>query len=101
MDPTNKPKGASPHYSLYQRNVFKAGGTTGQRLFPSYRTYFALFTDCVPVPNFSVHADELQESTKRKLSEHGYFYANSNAGLGWTDRANRWGLLSCLPPSLR
>ncbi|THH28636.1 hypothetical protein EUX98_g5556 [Antrodiella citrinella] len=71
MDPTNLQKGASPHYSLYQRDIFKAGGTTGQ------------------LPPFSVHADELQESTKRKLSEHGYFYANSNAGLGWTDRANR------------
>jgi hypothetical protein len=29
MDPTNKPKGKSPHYSLYQREVFKRGGETG------------------------------------------------------------------------
>ncbi|TFK53101.1 FMN-dependent alpha-hydroxy acid dehydrogenase [Heliocybe sulcata] len=71
MDPTNKPKGPSPHYSLYQREVFKRGGETGI------------------LPSFSVHAEELVESTKKKLNDRGYFYANSNAGLGWTDRANR------------
>ncbi|TBU63122.1 L-lactate dehydrogenase [Dichomitus squalens] len=71
MDPTNKPKGPSPHYSLYQREVFKPGGEKGI------------------LPSFSVHPDELQESTKKKLNDRGYFYANSNAGLGWTDRANR------------
>ncbi|KAJ6452249.1 FMN-dependent alpha-hydroxy acid dehydrogenase [Mycena sanguinolenta] len=71
MDPTNKPKGPSPHYSLYQRQVFKEGGTTGR------------------LPSFSVHPEELEESTKNKLNDRGYFYANSNAGLGWTDRANR------------
>jgi hypothetical protein len=31
MDPTNKKQGASPHYSLYQRDVFKRGGEHGQR----------------------------------------------------------------------
>lgn len=41
------------------------------------------------VPSFSVHPDELAESTKTKLNDRAYFYANSNAGLGWTDRANR------------
>ncbi|CAL1709937.1 unnamed protein product [Somion occarium] len=71
MDPNNKPKGPSPHYSLYQREIFKRGGTTGE------------------FPSFSVHPEELQESTKKKLNDRGYFYANSNAGLGWTDRANR------------
>ncbi|KAJ3492242.1 hypothetical protein NLI96_g166 [Meripilus lineatus] len=71
MDPFNKPRGQSPHYSLYQRDIFKAGGTKGQ------------------LPSFSVHPEELQESTKKKLNDRGYFYANSNAGLGWTDRANR------------
>ncbi|KAL6309408.1 L-lactate dehydrogenase [Sparassis latifolia] len=71
MDPENKPQGPSPHYSLYQREIFKQGGTTGQ------------------LPSFSVHPEELQESTKKKLTDRGYFYANSNAGLGWTDRANR------------
>ncbi|KAK7028160.1 hypothetical protein VNI00_014975 [Paramarasmius palmivorus] len=71
MDPTNKAKGPSPHYSLYQREVFKLGGTQGI------------------LPDFSVHSEELVESTKKKLNDRGYFYANSNAGLGWTDRANR------------
>ncbi|KAI0943745.1 hypothetical protein AcW1_002834 [Taiwanofungus camphoratus] len=71
MDPENKPKGASPHYSLYQRDIFKRGGTTGQ------------------LPSFSVHPDELQESAKTKLTDRAYLYANSNAGRGWTDRANR------------
>ncbi|KIJ28559.1 hypothetical protein M422DRAFT_189580 [Sphaerobolus stellatus SS14] len=71
MDPTNKPKGPSPHYSLYQREVFKKGGESGQ------------------LPSFSVHPDELVDSTKNKLNDRGYFYANSNAGMGWTDRANR------------
>ncbi|KAF5391938.1 hypothetical protein D9757_001687 [Collybiopsis confluens] len=71
MDPTNKPKGPSPHYSLYQREVFKRGGERGE------------------LPHFSVHPEELVESTRKKLSDRGYFYANSNAGLGWTDRANR------------
>ncbi|KAH9941986.1 FMN-dependent dehydrogenase-domain-containing protein [Amylocystis lapponica] len=71
MDPQNKPKGPSPHYSLYQREVFKRGGSTGQ------------------LPTFSVHPDGLQDSVKNKLNDRGYFYANSNAGVGWTDRANR------------
>ncbi|KAI0316574.1 FMN-dependent alpha-hydroxy acid dehydrogenase [Amylostereum chailletii] len=31
MDPTNKPAGPSPHYSLYQREVFRRGGEQGQR----------------------------------------------------------------------
>ncbi|TDL27977.1 FMN-dependent alpha-hydroxy acid dehydrogenase [Rickenella mellea] len=71
MDPYNKPKGPSPSYSLYQREVFREGGEHGK------------------LPSFSVHPEELAESTKKKLSDRAYFYANSNAGLGWTDRANR------------
>ncbi|KAA1468838.1 FMN-dependent alpha-hydroxy acid dehydrogenase [Dentipellis sp. KUC8613] len=71
MDATNLKKGPSPHYSLYQRECFRAGGEEGR------------------LPSFSVHADELAESTKKTLNNRGYFYANSNAGLGWTDRANR------------
>lgn len=31
MDPTNKPQGPSPHYSLYQREIFKKGGVEGSR----------------------------------------------------------------------
>ncbi|KAI0272786.1 FMN-dependent dehydrogenase [Gloeopeniophorella convolvens] len=71
MDSTNKPQGPSPHYSLYQREVFRRGGEEGQ------------------LPSFSVHSEELAESTKQTLNNRSYFYANSNAGLGWTDRANR------------
>ena len=41
------------------------------------------------VPAFSVLPDKLQESTKAVLTEKGYYYAASNAGLGWTDKANR------------
>ena len=45
-----------------------------------------------------MHAEELQESTKKTLNDRGYFYANSNAGIGWTDRANRFapqGFVEC------
>ena len=92
MDPENKPQGPSPHYSLYQREVFKRGGETGQRmsaLLSASSLDPQLTSPPDAVPTFSVHPDELQESTKKKLNDRGYFYANSNAGLGWTDRANR------------
>jgi hypothetical protein len=90
MDPTNKPKGPSPHYSLYQREVFKQGGTNGTcAYYFAYKETAEIMTYFFVVPSFSVHPEELQESTKKKLNDRGYFYANSNAGLGWTDRANR------------
>ncbi|KIO11421.1 hypothetical protein M404DRAFT_845090 [Pisolithus tinctorius Marx 270] len=71
MDPGNKPKGPSPHYSLYQRQVFREGGEQGV------------------LPFFSVHPKQLQASTKETLDYRSYLYANSNAGLSWTDHANR------------
>ncbi|PSR75677.1 hypothetical protein PHLCEN_2v8968 [Hermanssonia centrifuga] len=37
MDPTNKPKGPSPHYSLYQREVFKRGGEGGESTIFGHR----------------------------------------------------------------
>ena len=94
MDPENKPQGPSPHYSLYQREIFKRGGETGERMsiIPSASASWhhpSLTSLPDAVPTFSVHPEELQESTKKKLSDRGYFYANSNAGLGWTERANR------------
>jgi len=89
MDPTNKPNGRSPHYSLYQREVFKNGGTKGICEYLCGATPSKDLTWLVEVPSFSVHSEELAESTKKKLNDRGYFYANSNAGLGWTDRANR------------
>ncbi|KAL0955977.1 hypothetical protein HGRIS_002156 [Hohenbuehelia grisea] len=70
MDPFNKKQGASPHYSLYQRELLKRGPIGG-------------------LPNLSCEPSKLQESTKDKLTDRGYWYASSNAGLGWTDRANR------------
>lgn len=92
MDPNNKQSGPSPHYSLYQREVFKAGGTIGQREYSMRALHILgpIIGLCYLVPTFSVHPEELQESTKKKLNDRGYFYANSNAGLGWTDRANRF-----------
>ena len=41
MDPENKPKGPSPHYSLYQREMFKRGGETG--ICVSLHRYFIVF----------------------------------------------------------
>lgn len=57
-----------------------------ERLF-SFPIFLGSFHNTVP--SFSVHSERLAESTKKKLNDRGYFYANSNAGLGWTDRANR------------
>jgi len=88
MDPVNKSKGRSPHYSLYQREVFKRGGEQGTRKIHKYRTRHPLISINLE-PSFSVHPDELADSTSKKLNDRAYFYANSNAGLGWTDRANR------------
>ena len=89
MDPENKPKGPSPNYSLYQRDIFKRGGETGIRTSSHLAEDECHMLTSVAVPSFSVHPEELQESTKKKLNDRGYYYANSNAGLGWTDRANR------------
>lgn len=41
------------------------------------------------MPPFSVLPSKLQQSTEKVLTEKGYWYAASNAGIGWTDRANR------------
>lgn len=51
---------------------------------------FDVWRTCTIVPNFSTHTDELVESTKKTLNNRAYFYANSNAGIGWTDKANRY-----------
>lgn len=71
MDPYNKPAGPSPHYSLYQRESFKQGAVDGR------------------LPTVPTDPHKLQESAKDKLTDRGYAYAASNAGLGWTDAANR------------
>ena len=69
-DAEERPENVSPSASLFCLNT-------------------SVDTDGDAVPTFSVHPEELQESTKKKLNDRGYFYANSDAGLGWTDRANR------------
>lgn len=72
----------------------KCSGEVGRLEFVSisriYPTDYAPVLTFPVVPSFSVHPEELQDSTKKKLNDRGYFYANSNAGLGWTDRANRY-----------
>ncbi|TIB34916.1 hypothetical protein E3P84_01543 [Wallemia ichthyophaga] len=70
MDPYNKPKGPSPHYSLYQRELFK-NGPQGK------------------LPSVSTHPSRLQHDARNNLTNNGYWYASSNAGMGWTHHANR------------
>ncbi|KAG9495027.1 hypothetical protein J7337_013256 [Fusarium musae] len=41
------------------------------------------------VPPFNTHPDKLQELAKKKLTENGWLYASSNAGLSDTHVANR------------
>lgn len=52
------------------------------------------------VLSISVHPYELPESAKKKLTDQGYFYANFNAGIGWTDRANRYTRYDSRQPDL-
>ena len=89
MDPTNKPQGPSPHYSMYQREMFRRGGEQGIRELEELQSVEFVSNMLFTVPSFSVHPEELADSTKKTLNNRGYFYANSNAGLGWTDKANR------------
>ncbi|TIC32789.1 FMN-dependent alpha-hydroxy acid dehydrogenase [Wallemia mellicola] len=70
MDPYNKPQGPSPHYSLYQRELF-ANGPEGK------------------LPSISSHPEKLQHDARKNLTDKGYWYSSSNAGLGWTHHANR------------
>jgi hypothetical protein len=42
-------------------------------------------------PPFNTHPDKLEEQAKEALTKGGYLYANCNAGLGWTHKANREG----------
>ncbi|KAI7772320.1 hypothetical protein LZL87_007681 [Fusarium oxysporum] len=41
------------------------------------------------VPPFNTHSDKLEEVAKKKLTENGWLYASSNAGLSDTHLANR------------
>ncbi|TEA17373.1 putative lactate 2-monooxygenase [Colletotrichum sidae] len=41
------------------------------------------------VPPFNTHPDKLEELAERKLTQNGWLYASSNAGLSHTHQANR------------
>ncbi|KZT58378.1 FMN-dependent alpha-hydroxy acid dehydrogenase [Calocera cornea HHB12733] len=69
-DPTSRPARTSPNYDLYQRDIFKAG---------SYGV----------LSSFSTDPDKLESLAKEKLSERGWLYASSNAGLSLTHQSNR------------
>jgi len=71
MDPNNLPKRTTPYYSLYQREAFEKGSQKGE------------------FPLFNTSPDELEKEALKRLSEGGWNYAASNAGLGWTHLANR------------
>jgi len=69
-DPTDRPQRTSPNYDLYQREIFKAG---------SYGD----------LPTFSTDPDKLEQLAHEKLTERGWLYASSNAGISQTHKANR------------
>lgn len=61
----------SPPYALYQREIFKQVAETGQ------------------YPAISVLPQDLEDQSKLRLTQNGYWYAASQAGLGHTHQANR------------
>lgn len=71
MDPTNLPPRSTPHWSLYQREIFVAGTRDGK------------------LPPFSTDPQELERLAKERLSAGGWSYASSNAGTSDTHVANR------------
>ncbi|KAH0428042.1 FMN-dependent dehydrogenase [Colletotrichum camelliae] len=60
----------TPSWGLYQRENF-----------------WKLNDDAVPL--FNTHPDKLEELAQKKLTQNGWFYASSNAGLSHTHLANR------------
>lgn len=71
MDLTIQPR-REPNYAPYQKEIF-------------------LLSQKGSKPEFNTHPDRLEELAKEKLTQGGWLYASCNAGLGWTDRANREG----------
>ncbi|WVQ95858.1 hypothetical protein IAU59_002957 [Kwoniella sp. CBS 9459] len=69
MDPSIQPP-REPNFALYQKECF-------------------LLSQQGSHPDFSTRPDRLEELAKEKLSQGGWLYASCNAGIGWTDRANR------------
>lgn len=78
--------GKSPAFSLYQRDVFVNGtkGTVCSADLPS-----SIELRLVQLPPCSSDPITLQQQAEKKFTEGGYWYATSNAGVGWTDAANR------------
>ncbi|KAF2100388.1 FMN-dependent alpha-hydroxy acid dehydrogenase [Rhizodiscina lignyota] len=72
MDPKspNKDRRSTPQYAMYQRDNFWA---VNEGL----------------VPPFNTEPGKLEELAKEKLTESGWYYASSNAGLSHTHTANR------------
>jgi hypothetical protein len=66
------PRKNHPNWALYQKEQF---------LLSQHGSH----------PDFSTHPEELEQKAKETLSKGGWLYASCNAGLGWTDRANREG----------
>ncbi|WVR07873.1 hypothetical protein IAU60_004916 [Kwoniella sp. DSM 27419] len=77
MDPSIQPP-REPNYSLYQKECF-------------------LLSQKGSHPDFSTRPDKLEALAKECLTQGGWLYASCNAGLGWTDRANREGSWKILP----
>ncbi|ORY35765.1 L-lactate dehydrogenase [Naematelia encephala] len=81
MDPSIQPH-REPNFALYQKEMF-------------------LLSQKGSHPAFSTHPDKLQEEAHKSLSQGGWLYASCNAGIGWTDRANREGKWRIIPRMLR
>lgn len=69
MDPENLADRPVPHWDLYRRDQFMLA-PAGQH------------------PPFNTLPSELEKRAKETLSEGGWLYASSNAGLGKTHEAN-------------
>ncbi|MCO5588221.1 hypothetical protein L7F22_042176 [Adiantum nelumboides] len=69
MDPFNRPQ-KPVSWMKYQRDAFKSGTQEGH------------------FPPFSTDASKLESLAHEKLSQNGWLYASSNAGLGTTHSAN-------------
>ena len=86
MDPSNKPIGPSPHYSLYQRQIFKAGGSKGQcACWPST---FRYLTDVfAKYPVFPSTRTSSQNQQRRNWTTAGTFTRTPTLALdGLTER---------------
>ncbi|KAL0490451.1 hypothetical protein AKO1_009524, partial [Acrasis kona] len=70
MDPTNLGERTTPHYSLYQKQIF-INGRHGE------------------YPIFNTDPAYMEQESNKVLSEGGWHYAASNAGQYQTDRANK------------